>query len=76
MCADLDIRPAQFWLPMAGVTETLFGVLIRGLGGAGLLMTEFTSSKHHGSAKEDSAPLFVFSGRRASDHPRNFGARP
>src|SRR5258708_11188436 len=30
---------------MAGVTDTLFRRVIRGLGGCGLLMTEFTSSE-------------------------------
>ncbi len=42
---DLDIRPAAILAPMAGVTDTLFRRVIRGLGGCGLLMTEFTSSE-------------------------------
>src|SRR5947209_16722109 len=42
---DLTIRPAAILAPMAGVTDTLFRRVIRGLGGCGLLMTEFTSSK-------------------------------
>src|SRR5260370_1309319 len=41
---DLTIRPATVLAPMAGVTDTLFRRVIRGLGGCGLLMTEFTSS--------------------------------
>ena len=42
---DLTIRPATILAPMAGVTDTLFRRVIRGLGGCGLLMTEFTSSE-------------------------------
>src|ERR1700756_3071085 len=41
---NLTIRPAAVLAPMAGVTDTLFRRVIRGLGGCGLLMTEFTSS--------------------------------
>src|SRR5437870_13141342 len=42
---DLTIRPAAVLAPMAGVTDTLFRRVIRGLGGCGLLMTEVTSSE-------------------------------
>jgi len=42
---DLTIRPAAVLAPMAGVTDTIFRRVIRGLGGCGLLMTEFTSSE-------------------------------
>jgi nifR3 family TIM-barrel protein len=38
------IAPATVLAPMAGVTDTVFRRLIRGQGGCGLLMTEFTSS--------------------------------
>src|SRR3954453_6934017 len=38
------IAPATVLAPMAGVTDTVFPRFIRGLGGCGLLMTEFTSS--------------------------------
>jgi len=38
------IRPAAVLAPMAGVTDTVFRRLIRGFGGCGLLMTEFTSA--------------------------------
>jgi tRNA-dihydrouridine synthase B len=38
------VRPATVLAPMAGVTDTVFRRFIRGLGGCGLLMTEFTSS--------------------------------
>src|SRR5690349_25039701 len=42
---DVTITPATVLAPMAGVTDTLFRRVIRGLGGCGLLMTEFTSSE-------------------------------
>ncbi len=42
---DLTIRPATVLAPMAGVTDTVFRRVIRGLGGCGLIMTEFTSSE-------------------------------
>ncbi len=38
------VRPAAVLAPMAGVTDTVFRRLIRGFGGCGLLMTEFTSA--------------------------------
>src|SRR5215467_14660928 len=38
------IQPATVLAPMAGVTDTVFRRFIRGLGGCGLIMTEFTSS--------------------------------
>lgn len=40
----VPIAPATVLAPMAGVTDTLFRRFIRGFGGCGLLMTEFTSS--------------------------------
>src|SRR2546427_4864297 len=42
---DLTIRPATVLAPMAGVTDTVFRRVIRGLGGCGLIMTEFTSAE-------------------------------
>jgi nifR3 family TIM-barrel protein len=42
---NLTIRPATMLAPMAGVTDTVFRRVIRGLGGCGLIMTEFTSSE-------------------------------
>lgn len=54
------LRPATVLAPMAGVTDTVFRRLIRGQGGCGLLMTEFTSS--HG----------VASGKNARRPPRAF----
>jgi tRNA-dihydrouridine synthase B len=39
------ICPATILAPMAGVTDTIFRRVIRGLGGCGLIMTEFTSAE-------------------------------
>src|SRR5919205_195768 len=41
---SVRVAPATVLAPMAGVTDTVFRRFIRGLGGCGLLMTEFTSS--------------------------------
>jgi len=40
----VSVAPATVLAPMAGVTDTVFRRFIRGQGGCGLLMTEFTSS--------------------------------
>lgn len=42
---QLWLRPATVLAPMAGVTDTIFRRVIRGLGGCGLIMTEFTSAE-------------------------------
>jgi tRNA-dihydrouridine synthase B len=42
---NLLLRPATLLAPMAGVTDTIFRRVIRGLGGCGLIMTEFTSAE-------------------------------
>lgn len=42
---NLCLRPATMLAPMAGVTDTIFRRVIRGLGGCGLIMTEFTSAE-------------------------------
>jgi tRNA-dihydrouridine synthase B len=42
---DVRVRPATLLAPMAGVTDTVFRRVIRGLGGCGLIMTEFTSAE-------------------------------
>ena len=42
---DIEISPATVLAPMAGVTDTVFRRVIRGLGGCGLIMTEFTSAE-------------------------------
>src|SRR3954470_16381817 len=41
----IAISPATVLAPMAGVTDTIFRRMIRGLGGCGLIMTEFTSAE-------------------------------
>src|SRR5438105_5038698 len=41
---SVRVSPATVLAPMAGVTDTVFRRFIRGLGGCGLIMTEFTSS--------------------------------
>jgi tRNA-dihydrouridine synthase B len=41
----VQIAPATVLAPMAGVTDTIFRRMIRGLGGCGLIMTEFTSAE-------------------------------
>src|SRR5271167_4861030 len=73
---DLTIRPAAVLAPMAGVTDTLFRRVIRGLGGCGLLMTEFTSSEGiTRSAKKAQRYLFY----QEDEHPiagQLFGADP
>lgn len=52
---DISVSPAMVLAPMAGVTDTVFRRFIRGLGGCGLIMTEFTSS-HGIIANKDAAP--------------------
>ena len=42
---DKSISPGTVLAPMAGVTDTVFRRMIRGLGGCGLIMTEFTSAE-------------------------------
>jgi tRNA-dihydrouridine synthase B len=42
---NLTLRPATLLAPMAGVTDTNFRRVIRGLGGCGLIITEFTSAE-------------------------------
>ena len=73
---NLTIRPAAVLAPMAGVTDTLFRRVIRGLGGCGLLMTEFTSSEGiTRSAKKTLRYLFF----QPDEHPitaQLFGASP
>jgi nifR3 family TIM-barrel protein len=41
---NVEVAPATVLAPMAGVTDTVFRRFIRGFGGCGLIMTEFTSS--------------------------------
>jgi len=61
---------------MAGVTDTLFRRVIRGLGGCGLLMTEFTSSEGITRSARKSLRYLYF---QDGEHPiaaQLFGANP
>jgi tRNA-dihydrouridine synthase B len=73
---DLEIRPATILAPMAGVTDTLFRRVIRGLGGCGLLMTEFTSSEGITRSARKTLRYLYF---QEDEHPitaQLFGANP
>src|SRR5215472_7567181 len=73
---DLTIRPASVLAPMAGVTDTLFRRVIRGLGGCGLLMTEFTSSEGITRSAAKTLRYLYF---QEDEHPitaQLFGANP
>ncbi len=73
---DLTIRPATVLAPMAGVTDTLFRRVIRGLGGCGLLMTEFTSSEGITRSAAKTLRYLYF---QEDEHPitaQLFGANP
>jgi tRNA-dihydrouridine synthase B len=73
---DLKIRPATILAPMAGVTDTLFRRVIRGLGGCGLLMTEFTSSEGITRSAKKTLRYLYF---QEDEHPitaQLFGANP
>jgi len=73
---DLTIRPATVLAPMAGVTDTLFRRVIRGLGGCGLLMTEFTSSEGITRSAKKTLRYLYF---EPDEHPiaaQLFGANP
>jgi tRNA-dihydrouridine synthase B len=73
---DLLIRPATVLAPMAGVTDTLFRRVIRGLGHCGLLMTEFTSSEGITRSAKKTLRYLYF---QEDEHPiaaQLFGASP
>jgi tRNA-dihydrouridine synthase B len=73
---NLAIRPAAILAPMAGVTDTLFRRVIRGLGGCGLLMTEFTSSEGVARSARKTLRYLHF---EKDEHPitaQLFGANP
>ena len=42
---NIEVKPATFLSPMAGLTDSVFRRLIKQLGGCGLVMTEFTSAE-------------------------------
>src|SRR3954464_9264271 len=78
----IAIAPATVLAPMAGVTDTVFRRFIRGLGGCGLIMTEFTSS--HGvkaamGARKPTKTLKKYLAFQPDEHPISaqlFGADP
>src|SRR6266403_2954314 len=73
---ELTIRPATVLAPMAGVTDTLFRRVIRGLGGCGLMMTEFTSSEGITRSAKKTLRYLYF---QEDEHPitaQLFGANP
>jgi nifR3 family TIM-barrel protein len=73
---DKSISPGTVLAPMAGVTDTVFRRMIRGLGGCGLIMTEFTSAECiTRNAARTSRYLFF----EPDEHPitgQLFGAEP
>ena len=75
------IVPGTVLAPMAGVTDTVFRRFIRGLGGCGLIMTEFTSS--HGivgsSHTRKPGPTLDYLAFEPDEHPISaqlFGSDP
>ena len=77
----VEIAPATVLAPMAGVTDTVFRRFIRGRGGCGLIMTEFTSS--HGvvasSVRRKPTRTFDYLAFEPDEHPISaqlFGADP
>lgn len=78
---EVEVRPATVLAPMAGVTDTVFRRFIRGLGGCGLIMTEFTSS--HGivgsSRSRKPGRTLEYLAFEADEHPISaqlFGSDP
>ena len=75
------IAPATVLAPMAGVTDTVFRRLIRGQGGCGLIMTEFTSSHGVVSTIRATKPTraFRYLYFEEDEHPSSaqlFGSNP
>src|SRR5579864_4145254 len=73
---DKHIAPATVLAPMAGVTDTVFRRMIRGLGGCGLIMTEFTSAECITRNSERTSRYLFF---EPDEHPitgQIFGADP
>src|SRR5260370_188376 len=73
---DLTIRPATVLAPMAGVTDTLFRRVIRGLGGCGLLMTEFTTSEGITRNAKETLPHLHFQEPQHPTTPHPFPTNP
>ncbi|MGH9679703.1 MAG: tRNA dihydrouridine synthase DusB [Candidatus Acidiferrales bacterium] len=73
---DRLIAPATVLAPMAGVTDTVFRRMIRGLGGCGLIMTELTSAE---CITRNSARTSRYLFFEPDEHPitgQLFGAEP
>lgn len=73
---NVAIRPATVLAPMAGVTDTVFRRVIRGLGGCGLIMTEFTSAE---GVTRNAARTLHYLQFEQDEHPitaQLFGANP
>jgi nifR3 family TIM-barrel protein len=73
----VEITPATVLAPMAGVTDTVFRRFIRGLGGCGLIMTEFTSADGVLRAKDKKAKRYLHF--YEDEHPISaqlFGSNP
>src|SRR5689334_24994928 len=75
------IMPATVLAPMAGVTDTVFRRFIRGLGGCGLIMTEFTSSHGISAARRSKkgSRTLKYLAFQSDEHPISaqlFGADP
>jgi nifR3 family TIM-barrel protein len=63
---NVSIAPASVLAPMAGVTDTVFRRMIRGLGGCGLIMTEFTSAD---GVAHEAARVLRYLYYEADEHP-------
>src|SRR5438552_4657760 len=77
----VEISPATVLAPMAGVTDTVFRRFIRGLGGCGLIMTEFTSSHGVSAARraKKATRTLKYLAFEPEEHPISaqlFGADP
>jgi tRNA-dihydrouridine synthase B len=73
---DIQISPGTVLAPMAGVTDTVFRRMIRGLGGCGLIMTEFTSAECITRSSARTSRYLFF---EPDEHPitgQLFGAEP
>lgn len=71
------VDPATALAPMAGVTDTVFRRFIRGLGGCGLMMTEFASS--HGVVARNPKKTMRYLAFEPDERPISaqlFGADP
>jgi tRNA-dihydrouridine synthase B len=78
---SVTVAPATVLAPMAGVTDTVFRRFIRGLGGCGLIMTEFTSSHGvlHSRGKTKPGRTLRYLAFEPDEHPISaqlFGSDP